>query len=215
MNAVSAVSTQNRARVACVVVLALTVLQLAVGAVSDLDQFQGKGFAGRLVAYPALMLLVPAIYARRRRRAATPRALPWSAFLLIMLPFLVDISGNTLDLYDRVAWWDDANHLVNWFLLSLGVGLLLAAADVRPRWALGWLIGGLGALLAIAWELAEWVLFIRHGTELASAYQDTLGDLLLGSLGACAAGWLVVRRRRDVASRHVPEHQDPAPAVHR
>ena len=39
-------------------------------------------------------------------------------------------------------------------------------ARVQPRWALGLLVAGIGALLAIAWELAEWYAFIRHGTEL-------------------------------------------------
>ena len=53
--------------------------------------------------------------------------------------------------------------------------------------------GGVGALLAIGWELAEWWTFIRHGTELATAYTDTLGDLVLGTLGGIVAEKLVER----------------------
>jgi hypothetical protein len=50
---------------------------------------------------------------------------------------------------------------------------------------------GLGAILAIGWELGEWWTFIRHGTEIDTAYEDTLGDEVLGTLGALCAGLLV------------------------
>ena len=111
-----------------------------------------------------------------------------------MLPFLVDVTGNTFDLYDSIDWWDDANHFVNWFLLLSGIGLLVADA-VQPRWVLVVLVAGLGALLAIGWEIGEWWTFIRHGTELDTAYEDTLGDMTLGTLGATLAGLVVARVR--------------------
>jgi hypothetical protein len=186
--------TDRRGWWAAVALLAGTVGQLLVATlVPGLPQFEGKAFAGRLLAYPVLMLLVPALWALHRRRRGGRDPLPWGAFALLMLPFFVDVTGNTLDLYDRVSWWDDANHLVNWFFLSLGAGLLLARGDVRPRWALGLLVAGLGALLAVGWEAAEWFTFIRHGTELGAAYTDTLGDEVLGCLGAALAGLLTVR----------------------
>ncbi len=109
-----------------------------------------------------------------------------------MLGFLVDVTGNSLDLYDSVTWWDDANHFVNWFLLLWGIGLLLPVP--AQRWLAVLLVAGLGALLAIAWEAGEWYTFIRHGTEIETAYEDTLGDEVLGTLGALAAGVLVALR---------------------
>lgn len=66
------------------------------------------------------------------------------------------------------------------------------------------LVTGLGAILAIGWELGEWFTFIRHGTELDTAYEDTLGDEALGTLGALVAGVVVARvgaRARRGASR--------------
>jgi hypothetical protein len=181
-------------------IFAATVIQLAVAAfIPDLEQFEGKGFGARLVAYPLMMLAVPAVWAARQRQhdAATLVATaPWNAFSLLMAPFLIDVTGNTLDLYDAVAWWDDANHLVNWFLLSLGIGLLLGRANISPPWALGVMVAGIGALLAIGWEIGEWYAFIRNGTELDTAYEDTLGDEALGSLGAALAGLLTARRFR-------------------
>ncbi|WP_218577465.1 hypothetical protein [Phytohabitans rumicis] len=181
-------------------VFALTMLQLAVAtAVPDLPQFAGKGFAARLFAYPVMMLVVPGLWwllAGRRgagRVGERLRRAPWIAFAWIMLPFLVDVTGNTLDLYDSIGWWDDANHLVNWFFLSLGAGLLLRGGASGRPWELLVMIGGLGAVMAIGWEIGEYFAFIRGGTELDTAYQDTLGDLTLGTLGAVAAGAVVAR----------------------
>lgn len=186
-------------------VLVLTMIQLAIGAFADLPQFEGKGFGARLWAYPLMMMLVPAIWfawrsrgtseASRGARAAGREGIPWLAFALVMLGFLVDVTGNTLDLYDSVVWWDDANHFVNWIFLNAGLGLLLVPS-VEKRWARVLLVTGLGAILAIGWELGEWYTFIRHGTELDTAYQDTLGDEALGTLGAFVAGLLVMNHRR-------------------
>ena len=177
-------------------VLGLTVVQLGVGTFAgSLQQFEGKAFGARLVAYPVMMLVVPvAWWLLHRGREAT---VPWSAFALVMAPFLIDVTGNTLDLYDSVVWWDDANHFVNWALLCAGLGLLLLQG-IRAPWARVLLVTGLGAVLAIGWELGEWYTFIRHGTELDTAYQDTLGDEALGTLGALMAGLLLRRPRAAV-----------------
>ena len=56
------------------------------------------------------------------------------------------------------------------------------------RFALG---VGFGAVTAIGWELAEYITFIKDSPELATAYTDTLGDLLLGTTGAIIASALV------------------------
>jgi hypothetical protein len=189
------------AKSATIAIFVLTMAQLLVATfATSLSQFSGKNFGSRLVAYPILMLAVPAVYVLRstlrQRNGGQPIALPWNAFALLMLPFLVDVTGNSLNLYDTVTWWDDANHFLNWFLLSCGVGLILTLTRISPPWALGWLIAGLGALFAVVWEVGEWYAFIRHGTELDTAYQDTLGDEALGSLGAACAGVLVAIRSR-------------------
>jgi hypothetical protein len=190
----------RRGRLLVVGLLVLTVGQLAVATfVPGLPQFEGKGFAARLVAYPAMMLVVPLVWWLRRGRGSDGgrrRPAPWSAFGWIMLPFLVDVTGNSLGLYDAVWWWDDANHLVNWLFLNLGLGLLMTAGAVAtaPAWARVLLVTGVGAALAIGWEIGEYFAFIRGGTELLTAYTDTLGDEVLGTLGALLAGLLLARR---------------------
>jgi hypothetical protein len=179
-------------------IYALTMLQLGVAAfVPGIDRFADKAFGARMLAYAVLMALVPAIWFLVERRRRTGQRPPYGGFSLVLLPFLVDVTGNSLDLYDSLVFWDDLNHFVNWALLCGGLGVILLQS-VRPTWALVLAVTGLGAVLAISWELGEWYTFIRHGTELDTAYEDTLGDLTLGTLGAFVAGlalWRWVRSR--------------------
>ena len=176
---------------ACLVILPLTAGQLIVRTAADLPQAEGKGFGARLVFFPLLMLIAPTVWALVRRWRGGARPLPWTAFAFIMAPFMVDVTGNTLDLYRSLWWWDDANHFWNWMLLCTGLGLLMLHTRMTPRWALAVTVTGSGAVLAILWELGEWYTFIRHGTELGTAYEDTLGDETLGTLGGAAAAGVV------------------------
>jgi len=68
------------------------------------------------------------------------------------------------------------------------------------------LVVGFGALLAIVWELGEYVAFIHDNEdELDTAYRDTLGDELIGTCGAIVAAvgiYLVARRRGGRMTAH-------------
>ena len=88
----------------------------------DLPQFSGKAFTGRAIAYPLALLAIPVAWWLLARARITFPAIP---DLLFGLPFLIDVAGNALDLYDSIEWWDDANHLVNWGLHTAAIGLLL------------------------------------------------------------------------------------------
>src|SRR6478735_3815941 len=151
------------------------VLLLAFGAFSGLERFAGKAFGWRLIGYSIAALIVPAIWAARGRRSAYP----YAADILFVLPFLIDTIGNALDLYDTIDWWDDANHFVNWALLSSSVGVALLRTRLQPLVLFG-LVAGFGGVTAILWELGEYFAFISNSPELATAYEDTLGDLTLG-----------------------------------
>jgi len=155
------------------------VLLLAFGAFSGLERFAGKAFGWRLVGYSIAALVVPAIWAARRRRPPYP----FVADTLFVLPFLIDTAGNALNLYDTIDWWDDANHFVNWALLSGAVAAALLRTEVG-RAELFSLVAGFGGVTAILWEVGEYFAFIRNSPELATAYTDTLGDLALGLSGA-------------------------------
>ena len=159
----------------------------------DLPQFQGKAFTGRAVAYPAVLLLIPLgwwVFAGGRSVS-----FPFVADILFGLPFLIDVSGNALNLYDTIEWWDDANHLANWALHTAAVGLLLRYGDwswlIRAALAFGYAV-----TTAVLWEFAEYVTFIPDSPEAASAYADTLLDLALGMLGGLVAAIVTSRMPR-------------------
>ena len=60
-------------------------------------------------------------------------------------------------------------------------------------WARIVLVAGIGSILALGWEIGEWYTFIRHGTEIETAYEDTLGDMTLGTLGGTLAAFIVAK----------------------
>jgi hypothetical protein len=164
--------------------------QLAVAvAWPDLPQFEGKAFAGRAIAYPIAVLLVPAIWWLLRRRR--PIRFPYALDILWTLPFLIDVTGNTADLYDTISWWDDANHFVNWGILVAAFGQLLIRLPIGRLEAAALAIG-FGAVTALLWEFGEYLTFIRFNEEeFRTAYTDTLGDLALGLGGSVVAAILI------------------------
>lgn len=194
-----------------------TLLGLAL-AFPEWERFADKAMGARAVVYPLFALLVPAVWLLRRRlqagrrgagrahpagapdRASGAGPYPWLVDLLLTLPFVVDVGGNALDLYDRIAWFDDACHLGNWVLLTAALGLALRR-DLGGWTVLG-LCTGLGALAAVLWEIGEYGAFILDTPESATIYRDTLGDLTLGSTGALLAGLAIAAmRRRPPAAR--------------
>lgn len=174
----------------------------------DLPQFTGKAFTGRALAYPVALALVPIgwwLFGRSRI------PYPVASDILFSLPFLIDVVGNALDIYDTVWWWDDANHVVNWALHTSAVMLLLRYGGwgYRTRVALGF---GWAVTSAVLWEFAEYVTFIPDSPEAATAYADTLLDIALGMLGGGAAAIVVGRLRQPVREQRV---RDVGPAFRR
>jgi hypothetical protein len=162
----------------------------------EVAQVQGKAFTGRAIVYPAVLLLIPLGWWVFGYRTIP---FPFAADILFGLPFFIDVSGNALNLYDTIEWWDDANHVVNWALHTSAVGLLLRYADwswvIRAALAFGYAV-----TTAVLWEFAEYVTFIPDSPEAASAYVDTLLDLALGMLGGLVAAIVTSRMRRLRAS---------------
>ena len=145
----------------------------------DLPQFQGKAFTGRAIAYPVALLVFPIgwwLFGRRRI------PFPIAADILFGLPFLIDVVGNALNLYDTIDWWDDANHLVNWALHTAAAGLLLRYGQWTPTTRVA-LAFGYAVTSAVLWEFAEFVTFVPNSPEAATAYADTLFDIFNGMIG--------------------------------
>jgi hypothetical protein len=195
----------SRAWLALDVLVKLGTVALLAWAIAspDLPQFQGKAFTGRALAYPIALLVLPAgwwLLARRRIR------FPVIPDLLIGLPFLIDVIGNALNLYDTIDAWDDVNHLGNWALHTAAVGLLLRygtwGPSTRVALAFCWAVTS-----AVLWELAEFATFVQNSPEAATAYSDTLGDLALGMIGGLVAAIVTARLP---ALRPLPPGDRPA-----
>lgn len=166
--------------------VALIALLLHAVANPDLPQYSGKAMLGRALTFPIAAFLVPAVWWLRYR----DRRYPADVDLLFTAPFVIDVAGNALGLYDSIEWWDDANHFFNWMLITAAAALVLRSTGLGRLNRFG-LAVGFAALSAIAWELAEYVTFIRFSAELATAYTDTLGDLTLGTLGGALGAAIV------------------------
>jgi hypothetical protein len=185
------VSGNSRAALAVDVAVKLATVGLLAFAIlsPDLPQFQGKAFAGRAIAYPVALLAIPLLWWLFGRRRIP---FPVASDILFGLPFLIDVIGNALNLYDTIDRWDDLNHLVNWALHTSAIGLLLRYGPWgwRTRAALAF---GYAVTSAVLWEFAEFVTFVPNSPEAATAYGDTLGDIALGMLGGLVAAIVTAR----------------------
>ena len=144
----------------------------------------------RAIAYTVSALIVPVGWWIVRRRGRGGRY-PYALDILVVLPFLFDTAGNAADLYDRISWWDDLNHLVNWAIIVAACGQVLIRLPLS-RVVTASLAVGFGAVIAILWEFLEYATFLRHSEERTTAYTDTLGDLALGLTGSLIAALLTV-----------------------
>ena len=159
----------------------------------DLSGIKGKASTARLVVYPIGAMVLPLWWwAYGRTRSKLHSTFPWHADLLMTLPWLIDLIGNRLNLFDTVDWWDDAMHFVLWAFLTAGV-LLAFVPRTLSRPVTTFVALGFGTTAAVVWEVGEYVTFVRTSPELQTAYTDTLGDLTLGTLGALLAGLVVAR----------------------
>lgn len=180
-------------------VLAKTALLLLLSfAVIDPDaaHLRDKAAGLRAVSYPLFCLTVPLLWFLLWSDRAP---FPWVADLLVTLTCFSDILGNQLDLYDQVVWFDDWMHFMNTGLLAAAVVLLTLPARAGLAALLERAVA-FGATAAILWELAEFVAFLQFSPERRNAYTDTLGDLVLGLIGAVVAALMVhtVGRRVDL-----------------
>ena len=181
-----------------VVKLAMVALLASSVLFPDLTGIKQRAAPVRLVVYPIGAMAVPLwwwIVGRRLRGARGVARFPWGADLLATLPWFLDTLGNRLTLFDTISWFDDAMHFVNWLLLTLGVLIAWAPRSSISRGLIMMCGLGFGTTAAVAWEVGEYLAFIRTDPGL-QAYRDTLGDLTLGTLGSIVASAFIAIRHR-------------------
>ena len=149
----------------------------------ELERFAGKAMGARAALYPISIIAIPIGWALRGR----PPPYPHLADLFLASPFIIDVAGNALDLYNTIVWFDDVAHTVTFMLLVLSIGSLILRLHLRP-WIATCLAIGFGAVAHILWEIIEFVAMWIGSPGLQLTYEDTIGDLAMSLCGTVIAG---------------------------
>jgi len=119
--------------------------------------------------------------------------------------------SSVLGLYVTVPWVDIPAHLVLTGLLAAlavlllrHIGLPLGEGSAHPAAESALVTASFGALLSVLWELGEWAGHTFVDSSIYVGYDDTVGDLVIGTVGSAVAGlllpWLTADRRVAAAS---------------
>jgi hypothetical protein len=136
-----------------------------------------------------------------------PRAIGVPAVLDVPygLSLLVAAWAAQLEWYEAVPWLDLPVHAACTGLIAAVAYLALAHGGLEPapeagrgrrRAAAVVATTGLGALVAILWEIGEWAGYTYLDDGIGVGYTDTIGDLAWALAGAVVAGALVPLRGR-------------------
>ncbi|MDQ0577473.1 hypothetical protein [Agromyces albus] len=126
--------------------------------------------------------------------------------------------SSVLDIYITVRWWDLPIHFLTngiWaalaYLLLVRFGIVADAATLpRPAVSAALMTTALGLSLGVLWEMFEWFGHNFIDGEIYVGYTDSIGDLLIGGVGALLAGCSM----RYLAARPGVAHdREPSPVV--
>jgi hypothetical protein len=144
----------------------------------DLPQFQDKYLALRSFTYPPLMLVVPILW----HLFGNSRPYPHLFDTMVMLPFVLDMSANALNLYNSLAGVDWYAHLLITAIAVTAFGMALVTLPVG-RLAAAALTIGFGSTVHTVWEIAEYWMMRMGALGLDLTYENTISDLTMGLLG--------------------------------
>lgn len=143
--------------------------------------------------------------------AVVPRALgsPTALDVASGSALLLAAWASQLGWYESVAGLDLVVHTVLTGLLAVLAATVVtrwsrrgrSAEPAGPRLEAVLLVTGLGAALAIVWEIAEWVGHTFVDESIGVGYSDTVSDLAAGLLGSLVAGVLATRGSGPAAAR--------------
>ena len=115
---------------------------------------------------------------------------------------LVAAWSNVLGLYESVRGWDLVVHAGATGVLTVAACTMLERLHaLPPPRRTGGLLGtvltstAVGLGLSALWEMVEWVGWRFVSGDIYVTYQDTIGDMMAGGLGAAASGILLARVR--------------------
>lgn len=155
------------------------------GVVSFVAAFWFDGVVVALFALCLLGLTLP-------RVARLPGALQAVTGVTI----LIGAWAATLDWYVAISWLDLVIHSVMNGLLAVVAILVMRRVGFLPSriHPVGTvtIATGVGALLAVLWEVGEWAGYIYLSDAIGVGYVDTIGDLAWATVGSLAAGVILV-----------------------
>ena len=123
-----------------------------------------------------------------------PRALgaPTSLDVTYCSVLLLGAWAAVLDLYLRIAWLDTVVHAAATGLIAVVAYVVMVRVAMLPvevsRAGRVVVATGAGTALALVWEVLEWAGHLLADDRIQVGYEDTLGDLVSGLLGAAVAG---------------------------
>lgn len=121
------------------------------------------------------------------------------ADIAAQLVLLVVAWAAVLGTYQAVPWLDAPAHLVGTAVATLvvwrGLDLSGHAPDGGRATDAFWLLC-LAALLSVLWEVGEWLGHHLVSDEIGVGYDDTIVDLVWGTLGGLVVAALPARGRR-------------------
>jgi len=154
---------------------AVALVSVAVGAA-------GWGFVG----FALFMLVLGGTMIPRALGAPASLDVPYCSVLL------TGAWAAVLDLYLRIAWLDAVVHAAATGLIAVVAYVVMVRVAMLPgevsRAGRVVVATGVGTVLALVWELLEWGGHALVDDRIQVGYQDTLGDLVAGLVGAALAG---------------------------
>ena len=169
------------------VAVKVAAIVLAVAPLVDLSSshFEGKAMGLRAVLWPISTIVIPLVWWGRGR----PTPYPYLADIALVVPFLLDAAGNVFGWF-AISGFDAIPHFVGW--LSFTVAFCLAVAPIVERRPVAFGLGvGLGASVAILWEIGEYLVQQSGQSGLQLTYANTIQDLAMGLSGSAVGALLV------------------------
>lgn len=170
--------------------IVLTTIRLFLGVEALIGMVTGNWLAIFVAGAALALTFLPQLLASR-----VSLQLPYSFLAAIALFVLATIYlGEMHDFYNRFWWWDLVLHggsAMGFGILGFLLILMLFEGDryAAPPWALGVLSFCVAMTVGALWEIFEYAMDQLFGLNMQkSGLVDTMGDLMVNTLGAAIAG---------------------------
>ncbi len=125
-----------------------------------------------------------------RLRRAIEEGLSYWVFLLVLVLLILDVTGDINFYYTNFSWFDQVGHFLGGctagaIMINIYNKLASKGKIVMGQWGRFISAVGLAVLLAVFYELEEYLEDFFTGSSRLGSGPDTANDLMLGFFGAC------------------------------